>query len=69
MALDGKFDRTYIRERAVSKYSLEAVGKSYEHALKSIMDVHNGNNGWYSGISHLACMIPEPTPTSGNDLP
>jgi glycosyltransferase involved in cell wall biosynthesis len=68
MALDGKFDRLYIRERAVSRYSLEAVGKSYEHALKSIMDVHNGKNGWYSATSHLACMTPEPT-SSRDDLP
>ena len=68
MALDGKFDRTYIRERAVSKYSLEAVGKSYEYALKSIMDVHNGKNGWYSDTSHLACMVPAPA-SSGNNLP
>jgi hypothetical protein len=70
MALDGKFNRMYIRERAVSKYSLEAVGKSYEYALKSIMDVHNGKNGWYSGTSHLACIAPASAPaSSGNDLP
>jgi hypothetical protein len=68
MALDGKFDRQYIRDRAVSKYSLDEVGKSYEHALKSIMDVHNGKNGWYSETSHLACLAPAAAP-SGNDLP
>lgn len=52
MALDGKFDRQYIRDRAVARYSLETVGKNYEYILKTIMDVHNGANGWYSPNSH-----------------
>jgi len=53
MAIDGKFDRTYIRDRAVRLYSLEAVGRQYSYAFKTILDVHNGANGWYSPVSHL----------------
>jgi len=53
MALDGKFDRTYIRDRAVRLYGLEAVGRQYSYTFKTILDVHNGANGWYSSVSHL----------------
>jgi glycosyltransferase involved in cell wall biosynthesis len=53
MALDGKFDRAYIRERAVHLYDMATVGKQFEYALKSILDVSNGNNGWYSKDSHI----------------
>jgi glycosyltransferase involved in cell wall biosynthesis len=53
LAIDGKFDRSYIRERAVRLYDMFNVGKKYEYAFKSIMDVHNGTNGWYSTQSHL----------------
>jgi len=53
MAVDGKFDRAYIRERAVRLYDMFNVAKKYEYAFKSIMDIHNGKNGWYSDESHL----------------
>ncbi len=53
MAIDGKFDRTYIHKRAVKLYDMFEVGKKYEYAFKSIMDIHNGTNGWYSKTSHL----------------
>lgn len=53
MALDGKFDREYIRERAVKLYGMEEVGKKYEYTFKSIMDIHNGKNGWYSPDSYI----------------
>ena len=53
MAIDGKFDRQYIHERAVKLYDMFEVGKKYEYAFKSIMDIHNGANGWYSKTSHL----------------
>lgn len=53
MAIDGKFDRQYIHERAVKLYDMFEVGKKYEYAFKCIMDVHNGTNGWYSKESHL----------------
>jgi glycosyltransferase involved in cell wall biosynthesis len=53
MALDGKFDRAYIRERAVRLYDLEPVGRQFEYCFKSILDIFNGKNGWYSPDSHL----------------
>ena len=56
LAVNGKFDRNYIRERAVSKYDMFNVGKKYEYAFKSIMDIHNGKNGWYSTDSHIMCL-------------
>jgi glycosyltransferase involved in cell wall biosynthesis len=53
MAVDGKFDRTYIRERAVRLYDMFNVARKYDYAFKSIMDIHNGGNGWYSTESHI----------------
>jgi glycosyltransferase involved in cell wall biosynthesis len=53
MALDGKFDRQYIHNRAVKKYDMYNVAKQYEYVFKSIIDVSNGNNGWYSKTSHI----------------
>lgn len=53
MAVDGKFDRTYIRERAVRLYDMFNVARKYDYVFKSIMDIHNGKNGWYSSDSHL----------------
>jgi hypothetical protein len=54
MALDGKFDRAYIRERAVRLYDMDPVGRQFEYSFKSILDIFNGKNGWYSPDSHLA---------------
>jgi hypothetical protein len=56
MALDGKFDRTYIHERAVRLYDMFNVAKQYEYVFKTIMDVHNGKNGWYSPDTHLTAL-------------
>ena len=53
MAIDGKFDRQYIRERAVKKYDMYNVAKQYDYAFKTILDMHNGNGGWYSKVSYL----------------
>ena len=53
MALDGVFDRQYIHRRAVKKYDMYNVAKKYDYAFKTIMDVHNGNGGWYSKNSYL----------------
>jgi glycosyltransferase involved in cell wall biosynthesis len=53
MALDGTFDRTYIRDRAVQKYDMYRVAKDYEYVIRSVLDVYNGRNGWYSPISHI----------------
>jgi len=56
MALDGKFDRSYIRDRAVQLYDMFNVAKQYEYVFKTIMDVHNGKNGWYSPDTHLTAL-------------
>jgi hypothetical protein len=53
MAQSNVFDRTYIRNRAVALYSLEAVGPKYEYAFRCIMDVYNTNKGWHSPVSHI----------------
>jgi GR25 family glycosyltransferase involved in LPS biosynthesis len=54
LAVDGKFDRKYIRERAVRLYDMFNVAHKYEYAFKTIMDVHTpGKNGWYSPECHL----------------
>jgi len=53
MAIDKKFDRLYIRKRAVEKYDMYKVGRDYEHVFRSIVDVYNGKNGWYSSTCHL----------------
>ena len=53
MAVDGKFDRKYISERANSLYNMYNVAKKYEYVFKTIMDVSNGKNGWYSPDSYI----------------
>jgi mannosyltransferase OCH1-like enzyme/glycosyltransferase involved in cell wall biosynthesis len=58
MALDGRFDRKYIRDRAIRLFDMYNVGKKYEHAFKSLLDIFNGTNGWYSPNSHIACVDP-----------
>jgi glycosyltransferase involved in cell wall biosynthesis len=55
MALDGFFDRAYIRERAVKLYDMYNLAPQYEYALKSIMDIYNpAKHGWYSPDCHMA---------------
>ena len=54
MALDGKFDRAYVRKRAVEKYDMYKLAKHYEYVFKSVVDIHNGAGGWYSKESYLA---------------
>lgn len=53
MALDDKFDRKYIRERATRLYDMYNVGKQYEYAFKTILNVYNGQKGFYSKDSHI----------------
>jgi hypothetical protein len=57
MALDGFFDREYIRERAVKKYDMYNLAYDYEYVFKSVNDIHNGKNGWYSPDSHILFSI------------
>jgi glycosyltransferase involved in cell wall biosynthesis len=53
MAQDGKFDREYIRERAVRLYDCANVAKQYEYVFNTLIDLRNGKNGWYSDVSHI----------------
>ena len=54
MAVDNKFDRTYIRERAVNLFDMYKLAYNYEYILKTILDVHTpGVNGWYAQKSHI----------------
>jgi glycosyltransferase involved in cell wall biosynthesis len=52
MAVAGGFDRAYIRERAVAKYSLEAVAPLYHTAFQTALDLFKGV-GWYTTTSHV----------------
>jgi len=55
MALNGYFDRSYIRDRAVRLFDMYAVAKQYDYVFKSILDISKpGKNGWYSSDCHLA---------------
>ena len=56
MAIDGKFDRNYIRERAVRLYDMYNVAKQYDYTFRSILDIHNGKNGWYSADTYVGCL-------------
>ena len=53
MALDGKFDRQYISDRAKKMYDMYNVAKTYEYIFKNVLDINNGNNGWYSKECYL----------------
>ena len=53
MAIDNKFDRQYIHDRAVKKYDMYNVAKKYDYVFKNIIDIYNGNGGWYAKKSHL----------------
>jgi len=58
MALDGFFDRAYIRQRAVNLYDMHNLACNYEYALKSIIDIHTpGKNGWYSPDTHIRPLL------------
>ena len=63
--LDGNVDRRYVRERAVRLYDILNVARKYEYAFKSILDVHNGNNGWYSPESYVDVLNETPSTRSG----
>lgn len=48
LASNGYFDRKYIRSRAIKLYDMYNVALRYEYVFKTLIDVYNGNNGWYS---------------------
>lgn len=56
-AINNEFDRNYIMERAQKLYDMKEVGKKYEYALKSILDIDNGKGGWYCKTSHMGTMF------------
>jgi len=54
MALDGKFDRAYIRERAVRMFDMYNLAYNYEQVFRTVLDVFTpGKNGWYSPDSNI----------------
>jgi len=58
MALDGKFDRNYIRERAVKMFDMNKLAYKYEYAFKSILDIFIPiKNGWYSPDTYISGLI------------
>jgi GR25 family glycosyltransferase involved in LPS biosynthesis len=60
MALDGKFDRQYIRDRAVRLYDMYNVAKQYNYVFRTILDIHTpGKNGWYSPDTHIKPLLEE----------
>jgi len=64
MALDGKFDRQYIRDRAVRLYDMYNVAKQYEYVFRTILDVHiPGKGGWYSANTHIRSLLDKPSDT------
>ena len=64
MALDGKFDREYIRFRATKLYDMYNVAKKYEYVFKNVLDITNGNNGWYSKESYIDLLDNTADPSS-----
>lgn len=58
MALDGKFNRQYIYDRAIGLFDMYNVAKKYKYAFDSVIDIHNGTNGWYSPNVHIDILDP-----------
>ena len=52
-AINNEFDRDYIAKRAKKLYDMNEVGKKYEYAFKCILDITNGNGGWYGEDSYI----------------
>lgn len=54
MALDGEFDRTYVRDRAVRLYDMYNLAKNYDYVFQNVLDIYRPTkNGWYSPDCHL----------------
>jgi glycosyltransferase involved in cell wall biosynthesis len=57
MAVEGKFDRQYIHDRAVRLYSMYTMANQYHYIFESILDVHRTEkNGWYSPDTHIGAL-------------
>ena len=64
LALDNRFDRAYVRERAL-RYDMYNVALEYDYAFRCIADLHG--KGWYAEESHLsATSLPLISKSSGN---
>ena len=50
LALEGHFDRRYIRERA-QRYDMYEVAKQYDYAFRCLADLRR--EGWYAPATHL----------------
>ena len=60
MALDGKFDREYIRKRAANMYDMYKLACDYDYVFRTILDVHTpGKGGWYSPDTHIVPFLEE----------
>lgn len=58
MAIQGKFDRKYIHERAVRLYSMYEVARNYKYIFETILDVWRPEkNGWYSPDTYIDAMV------------
>ena len=58
MALDNKFDRQYIRDRAVRLYDMYTLANNYDYVFRTILDMHTpGKNGWYSPDTHIRPLL------------
>lgn len=68
LAINGFFDRKYIRERAVKLYSMYNVAYKYEYAFKCLIDVFNGQNGFYSTNSWIKLLNKNYNSNSNEDL-
>jgi glycosyltransferase involved in cell wall biosynthesis len=51
-ALEGGFDRGYIRKRAQERYDMYQVAHQYDYAFRCIADLQG--DGWYARESHLS---------------
>jgi hypothetical protein len=60
MALDGKFDRKYIHDRAVRLYDMYNVARQYDYVFRSVLDITlPEKNGWYSPDTHIKSLLGE----------
>ena len=53
MAIDGAFDRQYIRDRATKLYDMYTLANKYEYVFKTVLDVFKPNKGWYSKDTYI----------------
>jgi glycosyltransferase involved in cell wall biosynthesis len=60
MAIDNKFDRKYIRDRASNLYDMYNLAAKYEYVFKSVLDIYKPiKNGWYSPDTHINVLLNE----------